>query len=83
MGFPRGHTRGISAKAKGEELENLRCSAVGNSFHVGVFACVFSAVLFQRGVLDHQATPKHSQEAFWHLLRDSDPEAPVDEGPPQ
>ena len=69
MGFPRGHTLGMDPKALEEDLEDQRCSAVGNSFHVGVFACLFAAVLFQVGFVDRYVSPTHVALAFHMTLR--------------
>eukprot|EP00438_Fugacium_kawagutii_P028598 Skav226690 [mRNA] locus=scaffold3971:127988:129514:- [translate_table: standard] len=55
MGFPRGHTLALAKKIpeKVEEqqsLEDLRCSALGNSFHAVAVACLFDHALWSLGV---------------------------------
>lgn len=55
MGFPAGHTIQMckkmpETKQDQDQAEDMRCSAIGNSFHVGVVACLLDHVLWSFGV---------------------------------
>eukprot|EP00438_Fugacium_kawagutii_P017412 Skav229251 [mRNA] locus=scaffold2154:301110:302876:+ [translate_table: standard] len=55
MGFARGHTLALAKKppetlAQQQELEDLRCGALGNSFHALAVACLFDHALWSLGV---------------------------------
>ena len=60
--LPPGHTKladnKIAKRAASEwDLENFRCSAVGNGFHVGVVAFIIGNGLYAKGLLDHPISP--------------------------
>ena len=44
------------AEADPVELEDIRCSLIGNTFHAGVFALVLSAVMEKHGLRDAKPT---------------------------
>ena len=55
MGFERGHTQDMVKKEpesheEGVEMEDLRCSALGNSFHTLTLACILDHALWSLGV---------------------------------
>ena len=55
MGFPRGYTAALSKKTpQGEDevqaAEDMRCAALGNSFHTNTVASLIDLALFKMGL---------------------------------
>ncbi|CAK0803353.1 unnamed protein product [Prorocentrum cordatum] len=64
MGFWPEHTLPARA-ASGREGDNMRCSQVGNSFHVGVMAWLLAQGLFAVGLADARVAASEIQGAFY------------------
>ena len=74
MGYPEAYTKGLHAKKKGamseRRLDDLRCQAIGNTFHAGVIACLVRQGL--RAVTECESiTPEEIQQAFYAVARES------------
>lgn len=72
MGFLKGHTlllsRTLGKQETARELEDVRCSALGNTFHTMVLAVLLSAPCSKEDLVVHAPMAKFRR--LWHLWQD-------------
>ena len=92
MGFPRHYTTAMLKKApttlaESQAAEDVRCSALGNSFHVTTVAILFDQVLgamrlkgIRGPVTIAQAHINESMQRFLQVKLEEEAEEPAEEG---
>ena len=89
MGYPRGYTSALLKKMpEGEEelqnAEDLRCAAIGNSFHTNTAAAIFDKAFATMGLKKEKGVQKIVDQFVSSLEAPPEPsladEAPVSEG---